>query len=59
MLVPHCPGVQAGSKMGDFCAWLWCPIMALCQETRTLAANNVEVGSSYNLRKEIHSLFLL
>ena len=30
--------------MGDFCAWLWCPIMALCQETRTLAANNVEAG---------------
>ena len=36
--------LRAGSRFGDFCAWCWCPVMALCQETRTLAANNVEAG---------------
>ena len=36
--------LRAGSKFGDFCTWCWCPAMALCQETRTLAANNVEAG---------------
>lgn len=25
-------------------AWIFCPSCALCQETRTLAANNVEAG---------------
>ena len=25
-------------------AWIFCPTCALCQETRTLAANNVEAG---------------
>lgn len=34
----------AGSKMGDFCAWCWCGPCALCQETRTLWANNVVGG---------------
>lgn len=34
----------AGSKLGDFVAWFFCPSCALCQETRTLAANNVEAG---------------
>lgn len=36
--------MAAGSKLGDFVAWIFCPSCALCQETRTLAANNVEAG---------------
>lgn len=34
----------AGTECGDYAAWLCCPTLALCQETRTLAANNVEDG---------------
>ena len=34
----------AGSECGDYCAWLLCPLCALCQETRTLAHNRVEQG---------------
>lgn len=33
-----------GSECGDYASWLCCPTLALCQETRTLAANNVEDG---------------
>lgn len=36
-------GIQ-GSECGDYAAWLCCPTLALCQETRTLAANQVEDG---------------
>ena len=36
--------VRAGSRMGDLCTWLWCSPCALCQETRTLWANNVAEG---------------
>lgn len=39
-----CGWLAAGSKLGDFAAWIFCPSCALCQETRTLAANNVEAG---------------
>ncbi|KAL0052064.1 hypothetical protein WJX82_007301 [Trebouxia sp. C0006] len=34
----------AGSELGDFCQWCWCPACALCQETRTLWHNNVTEG---------------
>lgn len=34
----------AGSVLGDFCQWIWCPACALCQETRTLWHNNVTEG---------------
>jgi hypothetical protein len=33
--------------MGDFCTWCWCGPCALCQETRTLWANNVHEGVWY------------
>lgn len=33
-----------GSRMGDFCSWFWCMQCAMCQESRTMAANNVEGG---------------
>lgn len=33
-----------GSACGDAGAWLCCPACALCQETRTLAHNNVQGG---------------
>ena len=36
--------VLVGSRMGDFCTWMWCSPCALCQETRTLWANNVHEG---------------
>ena len=41
---PLCAPARAGSKLGDLAAWICCPSCALCQETRTLAANNVEAG---------------
>ena len=34
----------AGSRLGDFCTWCWCPGPALCQEARTLWHNNVNDG---------------
>ena len=33
-----------GSKWRDLWTWLCCPLCALCQETRTLRANNVRDG---------------
>ncbi|KAK9841707.1 hypothetical protein WJX74_010546 [Apatococcus lobatus] len=33
-----------GSKCCDLWSWLCCPLCALCQETRTLRANNVRDG---------------
>lgn len=33
-----------GSKCRDLWTWLCCPFCALCQETRTLHANNVTHG---------------
>jgi hypothetical protein len=33
-----------GSPVGDAAAWLCCPACALCQESRTLAHNNVTGG---------------
>ena len=37
----------AGTRMKDFCSWFWCPLCALCQETRTIQANNVHEGVWY------------
>lgn len=37
----------AGTRMNDFCSWLWCPLCSLCQETRTLWSNNVREGVWY------------
>ena len=34
----------AGSRCKDCLAWLFCGPCALCQETRTLAVNNVHSG---------------
>lgn len=36
--------MAAGSRLKDCFAWLFCSPCALCQETRTLAANNVHLG---------------
>ena len=37
-------GVGACASAGDVAAWMLCPACALCQETRTLAHNNVRQG---------------
>lgn len=34
----------AGSEIEDYLCWVVCGLCTLCQETRTLASNDVEAG---------------